>query len=92
VVRVGTHGLASGSRTTLWKRLRQHQGTLKSGGGSHRGSIFRLQVGTALINRDGWPPAVAGTWAKGSSASTAIRQAEQPLEMAVSQSIRQMPF
>ena len=92
VVRVGTHALTNGSQTTLWKRLSQHQGTLKSGGGNHRGSIFRLHVGTALINRDGWPPAAADTWAKGSSASAAIRQAEQPLEMAVSQYIRQMPF
>lgn len=52
VVRVGTHALASGSRTTLWNRLSQHQGVRKSGGGNHRGSIFRLHVGTALINRD----------------------------------------
>ena len=32
VVRVGTHALQEGSKTNLWKRLRQHQGTLKSGG------------------------------------------------------------
>ena len=52
VVRVGTHARTSGGRTTLWKRLSRHRGVRKSGGGDHRGSIFRLHVGTALINRD----------------------------------------
>ena len=92
VVRVGTHALTSSSRTTLWNRLSQHQGTLKGGGGNHRGSIFRLHVGTALIKRDVWPQVIVGTWGKESSAGTAVRQAEQPLEQAVSQHIRQMPF
>ena len=49
VVRVGTHALTTGSRTTLWDRLSQHRGTAKKGGGNHRGSIFRLLVGAALI-------------------------------------------
>jgi hypothetical protein len=92
VVRVGTHALTSSSRTTLWNRLSQHQGTLKGGGGNHRGSIFRLHVGTALIKRDTWPQAIAATWGKGSNAGSAVRQAEQPLERAVSQHIRHMPF
>jgi hypothetical protein len=51
VVRVGTHALTEQSRTTLWARLRQHRGTLAGqnpGGGDHRGSIFRMHVGTAL--------------------------------------------
>jgi NAD(P)-dependent dehydrogenase (short-subunit alcohol dehydrogenase family) len=52
VVRVGTHALTEKSKTTLWNRLSQHQGTIKSGGGNHRGSIFRHHVGTALIARD----------------------------------------
>ncbi|MBN1666854.1 MAG: hypothetical protein JW862_07185 [Anaerolineales bacterium] len=92
VVRVGTHALISNSQTTLWKRLSQHQGTLKSGGGNHRGSIFRLHVGTALINRDHWPPRIASSWGKGNNAPADVRQAELPLEQAVSQHIRQMPF
>jgi len=37
LVRVGTHALNTGSRTTLWNRLSQHQGSIKSGGGNHRG-------------------------------------------------------
>jgi hypothetical protein len=61
VVRVGTHALTKQSRTTLWDRLRQHRGTLAgqhSGGGNHRGSIFRLHVGTALLNSQTWPPEI----------------------------------
>jgi hypothetical protein len=48
IVRVGTHALAPGSRTTLWQRLSTHRGSSRSGGGNHRGSIFRLIVGAAL--------------------------------------------
>jgi hypothetical protein len=42
VVRVGTHGLKAGSGTSLWRRLSQHRGITSTGGGNHRGSIFRL--------------------------------------------------
>jgi hypothetical protein len=51
IVRVGTHALKAGAQTTLWNRLSQHRGVVRSGGGNHRGSIFRLIVGTALIER-----------------------------------------
>jgi hypothetical protein len=40
IVRVGTHALTKGSGTKLWGRLKQHRGQ-KTGGGNHRGSIFR---------------------------------------------------
>jgi hypothetical protein len=53
IVRVGTHALKLGSATSLWNRLSQHRGRLASGGGNHRGSIFRLIVGAALIRRTG---------------------------------------
>ena len=53
VVRVGTHALRAGGSTTLWSRLSTHRGQVRSGGGNHRGSIFCLIVGTALIGRDG---------------------------------------
>jgi hypothetical protein len=59
IVRVGAHALAPGSRTTLWKRLSQHKGVTRSGGGNHRGSIFRLIVGTALIKKHEYPE---NTW------------------------------
>jgi hypothetical protein len=89
IVRVGTHALKSGSGTKIWTRLSQHRGTAQSGGGNHRGSIFRLIVGTALAERDGhkFP-----TWGKGSSAPREIREAEQPLERVVSKVIGAMPF
>ena len=48
IVRLGTHALANGSRSTLWQRLSQHRGNAKGDGGNHRGSIFRLLVGVAL--------------------------------------------
>jgi hypothetical protein len=89
VVRVGTHALKAGGSTTLWGRLSTHRGQLGSGGGNHRGSIFRLIVGTALITRDGhkFP-----TWGEGRSAANDTKAAEIELERAVSEIIRAMPF
>lgn len=89
VVRVGTHALKSGSRTTLWKRLAQHRGVARNGGGGHRGSIFRLLVGTALAAESGldYP-----SWGRGSSAPRETREREQSLERLVSQRISAMPF
>jgi hypothetical protein len=40
-VRVGTHAINKNSKTKLWNRLSQHQGTIRGknpGGGNHRGS------------------------------------------------------
>jgi hypothetical protein len=92
VVRVGTHALKKGAKATFWNRLRQHKGIEKSGAGNHRGSVFRKHVGTALIKRDDWtgPPAVK--WGQGSKAPKSVRQAEKPIERAVSTYIRAMPF
>src|SRR5258708_38621617 len=42
IVRVGTHALNAGGGTTLWGRLSAHRGQVRSGGGNHRSSIFRL--------------------------------------------------
>ena len=89
IVRVGTHALKAGSKTKLWTRLKQHKGTVRSGGGNHHGSIFRKIVGAALIEKDGlnYP-----SWGKGSSAPREITEREQPLERAVSTVIGEMPF
>ena len=90
VVRVGTHALKDGSSTTLWNRLSQHRGQKRSGGGNHRGSIFRLVVGTAVMERDGldYP-----TWDnRRSTASHDVRESEKTLERAVSKVIGDMPF
>lgn len=48
VVRVGTHALKAGSRSTIWGRLRTHRGTLTCSG-NHRASVFRRHVGEAMI-------------------------------------------
>ena len=100
VVRVGTHALGAGSRTTLWNRLSQHRGTGRDGGGNHRGSIFRLIVGAALKQKQ----ALDGprSWGNGQDIGKAaarlavdrdqLREEEQALERAVSAYIRSMPF
>jgi hypothetical protein len=89
IVRVGTHALKSGSGTSLWNRLSQHKGQLGSGGGNHRGSIFRLIVGTALIGRDGH---ACPTWGVGNTAKADVRAGERALECEVSRVIGNMPF
>src|SRR4051812_9373742 len=65
VVRVGTHALTATSKTTLWRRLAQHRGQQSGsnpGGGNHRGSIFRLHVGAALLRRDEAPADLLASW------------------------------
>jgi hypothetical protein len=89
IVRVGTHALKTGSKTTLWNRLSQHKGPAKTKGGNHRGSIFRLIVGTALMKVNG---SRYSTWGKGSSAPKPVREKEHALEQIVSETIGNMPF
>lgn len=81
IVRVGTHALKAGSGTALWTRLSQHRGRVSSGRGNHRGSIFRLIVGTAIAARDGQ---VHQTWGVGNNAPADIRAGEVELERRVS--------
>jgi len=87
VVRVGTHALKVESSTTLWTRLSQHKGQAKTGGGNHRGSIFRLIVGAALMNREklDFP-----TWSDGNTANRDVRSGELALERLVSHVIGNM--
>jgi len=80
VVRVGTHAVSSGATSTLWRRLRGHRGA-RNGGGNHRGSIFRLHVGAALLARD---RVELSTWGEGGSAHRDVRLAERPHESRVS--------
>jgi hypothetical protein len=99
VVRVGTHGLGAGSKSTLRQRLEQHRGSV-SGGGNHRGSIFRLLVGQALLARGEVPPCNSwGVKGDATKASIALRidryslaKAEAPIEQAVSRYICAMSF
>ncbi len=86
VVRVGT---TTGAKSTLWNRLRGHKGTEKTGGGNHRGSVFRLLVGTALIRKNGF---VSDLWGIDKTACADITKSEESLEIEVSKIIRNMPL
>jgi hypothetical protein len=94
VVRVGTHALQVGSRSTLRGRLRAHLGNvsgMRPGGGNHRASVFRIHVGHALIRRNGYPESVTAQWGRGSTAPAEVREREYPLERDVSAHLAQMP-
>lgn len=88
VVRVGTHALAAGSRSTLWRRLRQHRGTLNPPGGLHRASVLRKMVGEAAMART--PELAAPTWGKGERIPDSTLLPEQRLERLVSRRLRDM--
>lgn len=90
VVRVGTHALRVGSATKLWGRLSQHRGVVKSGGGNHRGSVFRHLVGNALMGRN--PRLAAAMWEGKARPPKEERFTELALERVVSKVIGAMPF
>lgn len=82
VVRIGTHAVSAGSKATLRNRLRNHLGKA-DGTGNHRGSIFRLHVGRALLGlldkADSFP-----AWGIGQNAELTTRQQEEEWERKVS--------
>lgn len=80
VVRVGTHGVASGSKASLRSRMRTHFGT-SVGEGNHRSSVFRLHVGRSLINAKLTP--LIPSWGTPVASKDAL-QDERELEQAVS--------
>ncbi len=100
VVRVGTHALHAGSKSTLWGRLKQHRGTVRTGGGNHRGSIFRLLAGVALARKTGtslpasWGlrrgPGIAAK--RPGAGRTEVTAGEAELETSVSCCLGAMPF
>ncbi len=94
--RIGTVGVSTGSSNTLWNRLRQHRGNVQgkyAGGGNHRGSIFRLHVGRALIEKHGWHDEYPHWGDQNPDAeTTAVREQEHELEQRVSEYIRDLPF
>jgi hypothetical protein len=100
IVRVGTHALKVGSKSTLWGRLSQHKGNSKGTGGNHRGSIFRLLVGDALMRRGDHPPIPSWGFKADMGQAAAqlgvdraeLKQAEASLEEAVSRYIGTLPF
>ena len=99
VVRVGTHALTVGSKSTLGRRLGQHRGA-RSGCGNHRGSIFRNLVGQALLAGNGVPHCpswgIAGDLTKASAAMGVDRRliasSEKQLEVSVSNYLATLTF
>lgn len=99
VVRVGTHALTAGSKSSLRQRLSQHRGSV-SGGGNHRTSIFRLLVGEALLA--GGPQARCPSWGVKGDAGKAsahlmldpstIKSGELPVERQVTLYLGTLPF
>lgn len=95
VVRIGTHALKIGGKQTLWDRLRTHRGLINGrypGGGNHRGSVFRLHVGTAIIDRDKLTGLSIEKWGVEKNEAKDVRNLEYPIERAVSNHIGKMPF
>lgn len=94
VVRVGTHAINQNSKSTLWGRLREHRGTFSGryiGGGNHRGSVFRLHIGAAILRKNSWENDYPA-WGHGQTAPTHIKLKEYTIEKMVSEKIGQMPF
>ena len=88
LVRIGTHGVSTGSKATLRDRLRAHFGTM-DGYGNHRSSVFRLHVGAAMIRRDGLRKRFP-QWGVGQNAASLVRERERPLEQKVSEAISKL--
>lgn len=94
MVHVGTHAVSSGSRRTLTDRLGQHRGQrggANPGGGNHRGSVFRLHVGTAIIDRAQSRDALP-LWGERVPRGFRPGDEEHTHERAVSECIRVLPF
>lgn len=97
VVRVGTHALHTGAKSTIKQRLGQHRGST-TGGGNHRGSIFRLLVGQSWlamnkhIDCPSW--GLKGEAKKAAAilgiAPKEMRASETPVEQAVSRYLAAM--
>jgi len=95
VVRVGTHALTQNSRTTLWNRLQQHRGNANGEGGNHRGSVFRLLIGDAIIRDQpagAFAAQASANWGVGGNAPADVRKQEQSIENVVCKHLGNMPF
>ena len=88
VVHVGTHAVSAGSKSTLWRRVRQHRGTINPLGGNHRASVFRKLVGEAMIAR--MPSVGCANWGEKKRGSRDEADSERRLEELVSGRIGQM--
>ena len=88
VVRIGTHAVSAGSQASLRGRLRSHLGPTNEIG-NHRGSIFRLHVGRAMMEA-GPGHAFLASWGQGQDAGAEIKALELAHEIAVSRYLRQL--
>lgn len=88
IVRIGTHAVSTGSKSTLRSRLRNHLG-LANGAGNHRGSIFRLHVGRAMLE-SGLAGNKLPSWGLGQDAQAETRDAEDVHERRVSTYLRRL--
>jgi hypothetical protein len=51
VIRVGTHAVSLSSASSLWQRIKTHQGNLQ-GIGNHRSSVFRMHIGSSILAKE----------------------------------------
>jgi hypothetical protein len=100
VTRVGTHAVSAGSSTSLWDRLKQHAGTGSRSsahphGGNHRGSVYRLRVGEAILAKHDLfaeYPSWGERWSTIERDRSTVRDEEYLLERRVSAYLREQPF
>ena len=88
VVRIGTHAVSTGSQASLRGRLRNHLGPANAIG-NHRGSIFRLHVGRAMLEAGPGHAALA-SWGEGQDAGPEIKALEKTHELMVSNYLQQL--
>lgn len=88
IVRIGTHGVSRGSMATLRGRLRNHLGP-GTEIGNHRGSVFRLHLGRAMLEEGGGRSRLP-SWGEGQDAAPDIKAAEVDLELAVTRYLQQL--
>lgn len=88
VVRVGTHAVGQGAKSSLWSRLRTHKG-ITTAGGSHRSSIFRLHVGAALL-ASSCSALRCPSWGKSAPVDPLEKEIEREVERRVSDVIGKM--
>lgn len=87
IVRVGTHAVSQGSKSTLYNRLKTHKGK-SNFDGNHRSSIFRLHVGNAIMNKQN---ITCDSWGKDFPVTEALKKQELEIEKEVSNYIGEMP-
>lgn len=100
VSRIGVNGdkNTGGDSRALWGRLKDHRGPATDrsdykGGGQHRGSIFREHVGYAIMMREEEDFAhLKEDWGDQDADVSGIREDEHPLELKISDYIRNLPF